>query len=175
MLPDIPPTGVLHVTRAVDAHPDDVAEAIADFVYGQDLEADRSDHGEGTLFRPRPDPQTSGPWFFGKNDSLRVIVIPHDDDIEVQFVADLRGMHRRGDSWKQGQYIRGALVTGFLLSLGVAGLTNGVDFGDFVLLGAGALMGRRSVARARGEADSREEIERNLANALERVCDEMDR
>lgn len=177
MLPDTPDSdGIIQVNRHVGGDEDDVLDALTDFIASQDLEPDRSDGGPGTLFRPRPDPQTQGPWFFGDKDSLRVVVTPDASGTTVQFTADMRGMHARGDNWKQGRYIRGSLLSLFFIGLGVQGLfQNGVSTGDFVPMGIGAWLGMRAVRRARGESDSREEIERKLANALERTCDEMER
>lgn len=176
MLPEIPDSdGIVHINRHVRGDEDDVLDALTDFVASQDLEPDRSDRGPGTLFRPRPDPQTQGPWYFGDNDSLRVVVEPTDSGAVVQFVADLRGMHTRGAAWQRRRYLRGGLWFAGLTFLGVQGMTHGVNFGDFIPVGIGAWIGVRAVREARDEPNSREEIERKLANELERACDEMER
>ena len=174
MLPAKVDKGVA-VTRVVDADEQIVFDAVADFVASQDLEVDHSDTGPGILFRPRPDPQTSGPWFFGHQDSLRVVVTPVGDHLSLEFLADMRGMHERGDAWRRRRYQRGGLLSLFLLGVGAQGLAaHGVNLGDFFPIAGGLLLGARSIQRAQREGDSREEIERNLANALELVCDEVD-
>ena len=174
MLPDTPHDGLVHVTRTVRAHPDDVADALADFIDAQDLEVDRSDAGEGTLFRPRATPDGSGSWFFGADDSLRVVVEPASGGTSVRFAADMRGMHQRGQAWQRRRYVRGGLLSATFFALGISGLTHGVGVGDFAELGLGAWFASRTVRRARDEPHSREKIERDLVNALQRACDEME-
>jgi hypothetical protein len=174
LLPTKPDAKVVAISRIVDVEEDAVVDAVAEFVESQDLELDRTDTGKGTLFRPRPDPQTSGPWYFGQEDSLRVVVTPVADGLRVDLVADMRGMHARGDAWRRRRYVRGGLLSVFLIGLGVQGMARGVNPGDFVPVGLGVWLGTRSVHRALNEPESREEIERNLANSLERVCDEIE-
>ena len=112
---------------------------------------------------------------FRNKDTLLVVIERTTSGLDATFSADMAGLHERGDAWKRGRMVRGSIVAALVASAGVTAFATGIQLGDFIPIAIGGLLMSRTVRRVRGEADSREEFERDVANALHRVCDEAER
>lgn len=163
------------VVRAIDADADDLLDALTEFAVRNDLEVDRSDAGEGTLFRPRREWTEGADHLFRGRDTLRVVVTPlARGGCEIMVSADMSDLHARGDAWRRGTLVRGAVAATVLIGAGVVGITHGFNPGDLIPIGIGAVVGSRSVRGALGERESREVIVRDAHNVLERLIDEFE-
>jgi hypothetical protein len=173
MLPANRDDRTVHVHRTLDADEEDLLDAITEFAVSNGLEIDRSFEGDGLLFRAARDAPENA--MFRNKDTLRFAVERTSSGVDVTFDADMAGLAERGDAWRRGRMIRGSIFAAVLVGVGVSGLTNGVNVGDFVPVAIGGLVMARSVRSVQGESDSREAIQREVANALHRVCDDAER
>ncbi|HVV38466.1 MAG TPA: hypothetical protein VHC63_17785 [Acidimicrobiales bacterium] len=171
MLPANRDDRTVYVQRIVDADQDALNDALTDFAVEHGLEVDRSHEGDGVLFRAARDAPENA-MFRGK-DTLLVTFAPAGSAVDVCLAADMAGLEERGDAWKRGRLVRGSLFAAILVAAGVGGMAH-VSIGDFIPIGLGGLVMSRTLQRVRGEADSREALQRDVANALHRVLDDAE-
>lgn len=173
MLPANRDDRIVHVHRSLDVDEDDFVEVISDFALSNGLEIDRTHEGEGLLFRgARNAPENA---MFRNKDTLLAVVERMPSGLSVTFDADMQGLAERGDAWKRGRMVRGSIIAAVVAGAGVSAFANGIQLGDFIPIAIGGFLMSRTVRRVRGEADSREEFQRDVANELHRVCDEAER
>ena len=173
MLPANRDDRTLRVHRSLDVDEDALLDAITAFAVAQDLEVDRRHEGEGLVFR-RADSNTASEHLFRRGDTLQVIITADPRGHDVEFIADLSGSLRRKSESRRGHVVRSFGLAGLFAFLGVRGLIVDVSFGDFVLLGVGGLFSRRALRYANAAADDSDDLERKVANELNRVCDDAE-
>jgi hypothetical protein len=167
MLPRRPDDGVVHVHRSLDVDEDALLDAVTAFAVTADLEIDRRHDGDGLLFLA-----TASGALFKRGDRLRVAITPVDGGHEVEFVAELIASVRRRSDARRRHVVRSGAFAALFAYLGLRGLVD-VSVGDFVLLGLSAMFGRRAF-RFASKDDDVDELERKIANELNRVCDEAE-
>ncbi|MEY2417680.1 MAG: hypothetical protein QOG90_360 [Actinomycetota bacterium] len=173
MLPANRDDRTVHVHRNLDVDEEDLLDAITLFAADQDLEVDRRHEGPGLLF-VRTKESTAESHVFKRGDSLRVVITDTGHGHDIEFDADLRASIDRKSHDRSRRVLRGYAVGAFFAVLGARGLLHGVDFGDFVLLAIGAGFGRRAFGRAQSASDGLDDLQRKVANELNRVCDEAE-
>jgi hypothetical protein len=173
MLPANRDDRVVYVHRSLDVEEEDFVDLISEFALTNGLAIDRTHDGPGLLFRAARDAPESA--MFRNRDTLLVVVERTSTGLDVTFEADMAGLHARGDAWKRGRMVRGAIFSAVVAGAGVSAFANGVQVADFIPIAIGGLLMSRTVRHVRGEADSREEFQREVANALHRVCDDAER
>ena len=171
MLPDRPGKRVVVVRRTLDVAEDDLVDAITAFAVDQDLELDRR-YEEGLLFRRAHEARVGVKHLFDRFDGLRVHITPTDAGHDVEFLADLRGSAQTNVQKRRGEAIGSAGVAALFAWLGVRGLIATVGLMDFVFLGLSVMFGSRAVGQLQSPEDDFDEIERNVVNELNRVCDD---
>ena len=170
MLPVNPDDRSVEVHRSLDADEDDLLDAVSAFAEANSLEVDRRHIGPGLLFVC-----TSSGNLFKKGDSLQMVITATPEGHDVEFVADIRSSISRKSEHTRQRVIRGYALAGLFAALGARGLLhNGADVGDFVLFAIGAGFGRRAFSRSQSGFDKLDEMQRKVANALNRVCDESE-
>jgi hypothetical protein len=173
MLPANRDDRTVHVHRNLDCDEEDLLDVITEFALDHGLQVDRTSGGPGLLFRAKRDAPESA--MFRDKDTLHVVLERTASGLDVTFDADMAGLAERGDAWKRGRMIRGSIFAAVLVGLGVSGLARGVNFGDFIPMAIGGVVMSRAVRGVQGESDSREAIQREVGNALHRVCDDAER
>jgi hypothetical protein len=152
------------IRKQVDADAGEISDAIADFAEENKLENDPRFAGEGVRFVP-----TGHSRLFRSGDTLDIRIVEGAETTSVTFTATMAGLHARGDAYQRGRYIRGGIFAAVFIGAGVAGMTHGVNTGDFIPVLIGVGIGSGAVRRARGEYQSRDEYERKVARALDAV------
>lgn len=172
MLPANRDDRLVHVHRDLDVDEDDFVDVITEFAVAKGLEIDRTYEGAGLLFRAARD--APGNSMFRDRDTLLVAINRTPAGLDVTFEADMAGLAERGDAWKRGRLIRGSILSVLFVGAGVSGLAHGVNPGDFIPIGIGGVLMSRTVRRVQGESESREALQRDVANELHRLCDDAE-
>jgi len=167
--------GDIVVHRSVTVDEDELLDELTAFAVSHGLQVRRHDDGQGMLFVRKSEMPVQGKELIRTGDTLRVILTPTPSGTDIVLLASMEGLHKRGDDWKQGRAVRGFVLSAFFATAGVAGMTNGLSFGDFVMTGLGAWFAMRTVTAVRGEGDDRREFEHDVADELEMFCDRLDR
>ena len=174
MLPASQGETSVHVVRALDVDEDTLLDAITAFALVQDLESDRRHDGDGLVFRRKKESTPEVTHLLKKGDALQVIITAEGAVHDVEFIADLSGsIKRKTESRRAGAFRAGAWATMFG-AVAAINLARGVNVADFiwVLLSARSV---RHVTQALGPpAEAIDELQRDLANALNRVCDDAE-
>lgn len=173
MLPANRDDRALRVHRTLDVDEDALLDTITAFALAQDLEVDRRHQGEGLIFR-RSESSVAPDHLFRRGDALQVVITPDPRGHDVEFIADLSGSLRRESESRRGHVVRSFGLAGLFAFLGVRGLIVDVSFGDFILLGVGGLFSRRALRYANAAVDDADDLERKVANELNRVCDDAE-
>jgi hypothetical protein len=160
------------IRKVVDAHPEDISDAITEFAAREKLEHDPRYQGDAIRLVPKGDSESQ---LFRRHDVLDIRLEPDGHVTTVTFTATMAGLHERGARYQRGRYVRGAIISALFIGAGVVGLTKGgVSIGDFVPMAIGVGIGRGAVRGARGEIDSRDDYERKVARTLASVFDEVE-
>ncbi len=162
------------VDRVVEANPDAIVDQLTEFALAYGLQLDRRHEGDGMFFTRKADAPVAGKELFRTGDSLQVHVAPDGEGSALTLAATMAGLHERGNGWKRGRAIRGALLSGLFAWLGVKGLTPTVGIGDFVMFGLGGMFALRTVRAVSHEEVDRGAFEDEVHWALVELCDRLD-
>jgi hypothetical protein len=162
----------LRVRRSLDVDEDDLLDAVTSFALRQDLEIDHRHDGDGLLFRRRKESTPNVEHLLKRGDSLQVIITADAGGHDIEFAADLSGARQRKSEGRRGKAIRSGIVAALFGYFAVkGGLNNQLDLLDLIWVGISARFGVRAARLASSDPDL-EHLERDVAAALNRVCDE---
>jgi hypothetical protein len=159
------------IRKVLDAHPDDISDAITEFAAEHKLEHDPRYSGDAIRLVPKGDSENR---LFRRHDVLDIRLEPTGDATEVTLTATMTGLHERGARYQRGRYVRGAIFSGAFMAAGVAGMAKGFNIGDLIPVAIGVGIGGGAVRGARGEIVSRDAFERKVARALNEMFAEID-
>ncbi len=162
------------VNRVVDADPELIVDHLTEFALEYGLQLDRRHEGDGMVFTRRPGAPVASTELFRTGDAVQVLVVPDARGSAITLSATMGGLHERGNDWKRGRAIRGALLSGLFVWLGVKGLTPTVGVGDFVMFGLGGMFAMRTARAVNHEEIDRTAYEDDVHRVLAELCDRLD-
>jgi hypothetical protein len=161
------------VQRTVDADIPTLTDELTSFALTYGLQLDRRHGGDGMKFVRKREAETADKELFRSGDELLVVLTPDGARTDVVLTATMAGLHQRGEEWKRGRTVRGALLSGLFAYLGVRGLAD-PGVGDAVMFGLSALFLRRTFRAVHHEADDRAAFEDDVHEALAELAARMD-
>ncbi len=162
----------MRVHRSLDVDEDDLLDAVTAFALRQDLEIDHRHDGDGLLFRRKKHSTPNVKPLLKRGDSLQVIITADPAGHDIEFVADLAGARQKSADTRRRHVVRSGIVAtvfGYFAIRG--GLNNQLDILDLIWVGISARFGLRAARLANSDPDL-DHLERDVAAALNRVCDE---
>lgn len=163
------------VERIVDAPPDEIVDHLTEFALRFGLQVDRRHEGAGMRFTRKAEVPVEDKELFRTGDALLVLITPESAGGSLLTCsATMEGLHQRGDDWKRGRTIRGLMLSGLFVYLGVQGLTPRVGLGDFVMFGLAGMFGVRTYRAVTNEDNDRRDFEDDVHRALVELCDRIE-
>lgn len=163
------------VQRTVDADVAALTDELTSFAVDYGLQLDRRHEGDGLKFVRKKGAEVTDKHLFRSGDELLVVLTPRGERTEVTLTATMTGLHQRGEAWKRGRAVRGALLSGLFFWLGAKGFAHhGAEVGDFVLTGIGAWFGVRTFRAVNSESEDRAAFEDDVHDALVALVARMD-